>query len=308
MLRGYRGYIAAAVGIGLAIAALGAFALRPVDLPSYQELQGPKANYRPGGTSCDPARLRSIPGGNAPNERIRCEDAAEEYRLKRNDLVQQARSANAAEALVAFTYRQTGLLLVGTILGLLTLGAAAYAAWYAKRAAEAAEKDLAHSLHSARPHLNAEDESVVIDENADPQFVARVVLRNVGGTPAEDLKGFILVMFLYFNGGRVRVRDEGWRNGTTGTDGTAALTFGFSLAPDEMRALKQGKGEICLKLNATFGNRFDEAWKYVHDLVIDQKSLGSGLIYTKNCRQFREPEKKKEGEARHQPRLPMTGA
>jgi hypothetical protein len=144
MLRGYRGYVAATIGTLAFFGVVAGVALKPIELQKYDLPKAPGAEYRPGGSKCEPARLQRLPSRDRTDEAIRCQDATEEYRLKRDDLVQQSRSADAAEAVAILTYRQTILLLVSAVMGLITLGAAIYAAWYAKRAAEAAEKGLDH--------------------------------------------------------------------------------------------------------------------------------------------------------------------
>lgn len=122
---------------------------RGPNLARYEESGKKQADYHPGDSDCHPSRLARLrlPTREAEDQRERCAEAAEEYRLKTNDLVQQTRSADAAEAVVALTYDQSQIALASLILGVLTLVAASAAALYAsqaasetKRSADAAER------------------------------------------------------------------------------------------------------------------------------------------------------------------------
>ena len=124
------GIIAAALWVGLQP--------RQPDLPTYQYGERKSADYQAGGTSCDPRALASIrDSGKAATERKRCADAAEEHRLKSEDLVQQARAADAAQAQAWTNYDLARMALWGTIGGFLTLIAASLAAYFAREAAKA---------------------------------------------------------------------------------------------------------------------------------------------------------------------------
>lgn len=81
----------------------------------------------------------------------------EEQRLRINDLIQQTRSANAAEATVSLTFDQSRITLVGSIFGFITMIVAIAAALYARQAATEAKRssDIAYQalLNSERPYL-----------------------------------------------------------------------------------------------------------------------------------------------------------
>lgn len=120
------------------IAALLWAGLRPrePDLPAYQYGERASADYQPGGAGCQPRQLASLADkGKAASERKRCADATEQHRLQREDLIQQTRAADAAQAQAATNYDLARMALWGTIGGFLTLIAASLAAVYAREAA-----------------------------------------------------------------------------------------------------------------------------------------------------------------------------
>lgn len=137
MLRGNWGFIIAVIGCVVAAIALWTF-LRPVEprLPSYQISEAVKPDYRAGGSQCEPSVIAKLPVAEAASKRDTCEDAAEQHRLQSNDLTQQTRAADAAREGVFLNYNQAVLAVIGVIVGLFTLIAAGFAAWYAKRAAD----------------------------------------------------------------------------------------------------------------------------------------------------------------------------
>jgi hypothetical protein len=130
---------------------------REPDLPAYQYGERASADYQSGGASCEPRALAAIrDNGKAAVERKRCAEAAEEHRLKREDLVQQARAADAAQAQTWLNFYLARMALWGTIGGFLTLIAASLAAFYARDAAKA-------SRGSLQAFISAEDAHLVLD-------------------------------------------------------------------------------------------------------------------------------------------------
>jgi hypothetical protein len=127
---------------------------RQPDLPTYQYGEGPSADYEPGGARCEPAVLAAIRDNRkAAAERERCSDAAEEHRLKSDDLVQQTRAANAADQSARTNYDLARMALWGTIGGFLTLIAASLAAYYARDAAKASRETVTAFVAVERPRL-----------------------------------------------------------------------------------------------------------------------------------------------------------
>jgi hypothetical protein len=147
------------------------------------------SNYYPGGASCDPARLRSSKQRQTDIERDRCKDAAEEHRLKSEDLVQQTRSAEANEAITELTYKQSLLMAGGTAIGFLTLVAAMFAVLYARDAARAAEGQLKHLARvneaELRPYLFV-DRVALEASRGDGAYRIVVFLKNYGKIPARS--------------------------------------------------------------------------------------------------------------------------
>lgn len=306
MLRGYWRVIIAALGFLILLVLVGALTLSPPSLPQYESGQSKDGAYRPGGSGCDPARLQRLSRRDAENERNRCKEAAEEYRLKSDDLVQQARSADAAEVLVSLTYRQTILMFLGAIIGLITLGAAIYAAWYAKRAAEAAEKGLAHALHSTRAYIAPVSEKVVQNSEQPSSFEANIELRNAGNTPAHGFRTFGHGAFHFSNGGRTPLGGGAWNNGTTNPGQPVKMTYDFDLGDDELRALNEGKGFAKIEILGTYTNAFGEEWIYEHTMHLNRDSLKTGILYTHDAKQYRAGEDE-ELEANHEPALDLRG-
>lgn len=145
------------------------------------------AGHRPGAARCHPDRLGWLAGARAAHELAACREAAEEYRLRRAGLTQQIRASDAAEAMVTLGYYQFLAMLAGFVVGLVTLVAAGFAAWYAKRAAEAAETALRHSERVSYAELRAYlfiGSTKVLRDPAG-QHEIEITLQNSGQTPAR---------------------------------------------------------------------------------------------------------------------------
>lgn len=189
MLKGERGFLVF-IALALAFAALAWVAMRPAfpSLPASQFKQAEETEYSPGNPRCYPSRLQGLPEREAADERYRCETQAEKHRQQSDNLVQQTRAANAADAVVRLTYGQSLMGLAGTIFGVLTLLAAAYAAWYARHAAKAAREGLDHAREEARPWISiaAKPERITGGARA-IRFYYRVEIKNVGRLVATNV-------------------------------------------------------------------------------------------------------------------------
>lgn len=192
MFKGERGFFAFIV-ICLLFAAIAWAFLRPAfpSLPTREHQKAEEGQYSPGSPNCYPSRLNDLPDREAANERYRCETQADQHRLQNDDLIQQTRSADAAVEAVGLTYRQLLMELAGTIFGVLTLLAAAYAAWYARRAAEAGGAANRIAQTSAERQLRAYmavSECQVEIFYDDDQIIMQVTLENCGQTPAHNVR------------------------------------------------------------------------------------------------------------------------
>jgi hypothetical protein len=179
------------------------------NLPRYEGFETQEPGYQPGGSGCDPSRLArlAIPGREAADERDRCSEAAEDYRLKANDLIQQTRSAEAAEAIVRLTYGQSLMALTGLILGGITMVAAIAAAVYARQAASETKRGANAAADAADAAAEANSlnrQTLVADQRpwikvgvtvAGPVVWGHetclismsVAMENIGKTPAREV-------------------------------------------------------------------------------------------------------------------------
>lgn len=98
-----------------------------------------EANYRAGGADCDPARTDVALGWERLRRAKACQEAEERHRVQANEAIHQRRAADAAKASTDFAYRQTWIVLLGFLFGLITMFSAIAAALFAKAAAEQAQ-------------------------------------------------------------------------------------------------------------------------------------------------------------------------
>lgn len=132
-----------------------------------------------------------------------CSVAVEEYRLKVNDLVQQTRAADAAQAQVEQGSKDILLNFVQTIGGILTLIAAFAAAKFARdaaietrRGADAAHDDLNHSKLMSkiqlRAHLSISEVSFEYQEfdsvKNEHKYLLTTAIKNFGQTGGHSIK------------------------------------------------------------------------------------------------------------------------
>ncbi len=194
----YRGFVFAVIGCLIAAGILW-FALKPAKpiLPRYEQTKAAQADYRAGGRECAPEILAKLPPAQSLSKRDACDDAAEQHRLQRDDLVQQTRAADAAREGVFLNYTQSVLALAGVILGLFTLFAAGAAAWFAKRAADetkrsadAADNALIEAGKTNETHLRPWLQVEIINKprmaiaKGSPRIPLRIRVTNKGNSPA----------------------------------------------------------------------------------------------------------------------------
>lgn len=152
-----------AIGLVAFVAFTIAWATFP-DAPKLDQLdygEPRNRNYSPGGSECQPANLASIRDGQVRLDRAEdCQKQAEEYRQSSDDLVQQTRAANAAEAQANIASQGLWTAWFQTIGGFITLAAAIAAAIFArdaakegKRSADEAERSRESYIEGERAHL-----------------------------------------------------------------------------------------------------------------------------------------------------------
>lgn len=165
MFRGYRIQILAA--FGLALLALSGFLTWGL-YPEQPEISGEigyqenREAYYPGGRDCQPTEINRLIGGKRTERAIACDEKAENHRLQSNDLIQQRRAAQAAEASAISAYYQARIAAWGLLLGGITMGAAIAAAFYARSAAVHTETAAKMFLEAERAHLLVQSGHVAV--------------------------------------------------------------------------------------------------------------------------------------------------
>lgn len=177
---------------------------------SYQYEGAQNGNYKPGGSRCEPNILATIRDSRkAARERDACSKEAEEYRLQSNDLVQQTRAADAAQAQADLGYQGTWLTFLQTIGGFLTLIAAIAAAAYARDAANEGRKTADATVQQVvlmtdgqLPQVRLYSAAYRAESTQQPNTFSEVkdvppsesyimpVFHNQGPTTPEPLRGF----------------------------------------------------------------------------------------------------------------------
>lgn len=208
MPRGNWHFIVAVVGIAILAPTIWLWLepRQPV-LPQYQQAEPKQSHYQAGGSGCNPTHLRSLTGPKAIRERDRCAEASENHRLQSDDLIQQTRAANASQVTALLTYDQSRMILAGTMIGLFTLIAAGFAAWYARgafkeaqRGSNAAEDALAHAQKVAASELRP-----WVSLRLAPRFSEReqnrfsieidIIAENLGQTVAKNCQLHFTLLF-----------------------------------------------------------------------------------------------------------------
>ena len=257
-----------------------------MQLPGYESSQAVASDYYPGGGACKPSKAGGTARWVGPKQRESCKEAAEEHRLKINDLIQQTRSADAAAAGAQLAYQQTVVGLAGTLVGFFTLIAAVLAAFYAKRAAEAAERSISHALDTSRTELRAyiSSESETVSQTGPKSFVVNVELKNVGATPAHNFAAETTVEFRYNNGGIFAMGSLPIRMGALSPGTPVNFDIPIQLDDDSQRAFNEEKGKIALDLIGVFRDSFGDEWIYNQDMSLTPEGFARGKVYTEHCR------------------------
>lgn len=288
MLKRYRNDFLA-VGGCVVLAIFLALFLQPqnVNLSGNTGYQEQATGYRAGGYDCQPDAIKALSSGERARRAITCQEAEEEHRLKTNDLIQQRRAADAAEATSIFTFQQTRIAAWGMALGLITMAAAIAAAFYARDAAKAARDSLKHASETSRAELRAylrsDTETVTREEGENGKFTAKVVVINAGATPALETFATVDQQFSYGNGGIDELQSVRWSIGTVSPGAILTVDIPGQLDEDASRAFEGEKGEIVYFLRINFKDQFGERWSYSQDLVVTKDSLVKGDMHTMDC-------------------------
>jgi hypothetical protein len=187
--------IFAALGVAVAGSSVVGIVTYPVTpvLKTYHYEDARPGGYQPGGEACKPPALASIRDRRErESKREACAKEAEDHRVQSNDLIQQTRAADAADAQALVANQALWLVFFQTIGGFLTLIAAAAAAIYARDAAIAARESLGHEKETTdidmRPWLQIELKPKLFKANAKHVLVSYdLEVTNIGKTPAKDV-------------------------------------------------------------------------------------------------------------------------
>lgn len=191
MSRGNRG-ILTALGLVLLFALAIAWRTYPL-IPTLERFHydDPRnAHYRPGGSECEPTALAALRDAKVRLNRTQdCQKQAEEYRQRSDDLVQQTRAANAADAQARVAVQGLWTSWFQTTGGFLTLAAAVAAAVYArdaakegKRTADEAESARKSFIETERGHLEFQHPQATVKDGG---IKINFVTKNVGTALAE---------------------------------------------------------------------------------------------------------------------------
>ncbi|MFL6760373.1 MAG: hypothetical protein ACJ8FR_10440 [Sphingomonas sp.] len=244
-----------------------------------------------------------------------CEKEAEEYRLQTNDLVQQSRAANAAQAQAEIASQSLWTGFLQTLGGMLTLVAAVGAAFYAREAAREtrrqanlAEEQLGHTFHMVRPYLAPKSETVELHPDEVQQLVIWLRFTNSGGTAAHGLIFYATSIFRTYGVAKTTNLHPGrWPHGSVGREQPVEIEYKLQLAAEDLQSLQSGTGEVRIIFEGTYSNEFGEDWEYRTDLSITKASIDNGVIYTNDLQQHRAVKKEEPEPASHQPTLDLKG-
>ncbi|HET9640992.1 MAG TPA: hypothetical protein VFP12_17510 [Allosphingosinicella sp.] len=298
MSRDNRGIAIAAAAAVAGTAAIAALSWPdPPTLKRYAYEEARPGSVEGRGANCLPSRLAAIQDlVEAERQRIACAKEAEEHRLQTNDLIQQTRAADAAAAQAEIAKQVAWMTFLQTIGGFLTLTAAAAAAFYAReaaregrRAADAAEKTLAHSAETARvelrPYLAVENESVYQeDEESIPRRIwIRVGYNNTGATPA--LSGMLHSEAWVEPGVDLPRHTLDLTVATLLPRSTQHANLGLNLIDEELEALQQEGARLKFDYELTFTDVFGEKWRHRQTFYASWEDVLAKNLFTEGAEQ-----------------------
>jgi hypothetical protein len=188
MSGGHRGEYIAVGLVALATVALGIWNWPQIPvLHSYSYSDPRNENYQPGGKDCDPAKLTVA--SKATRKRDACAKDAEEYRQNSDDLIQQTRAADAAQAQADIASQSLWLTLFQTLGGFLTLFAAGAAAWFARDAANHTKDSVSETRRIGEAQVRGYLTGVSAQVGFTPGggAIINCVVRNTGQSPIRRI-------------------------------------------------------------------------------------------------------------------------
>jgi hypothetical protein len=240
---------------------------------------------------------------------------------RNSDLCAQWKAADAARSAANAAWV---IGYIGILIGLLTLGAAAAAAWYAKeaakhtkagadeakRAADAAEENLSLankiSEIELRAYIRTGEETYAEEpmEGGGVHYTVRVPFTNVGLTPAQETETQIETRWVTYNTSEEchnmtkpktsEVIGSGPINwGTVSRDGTFIIYEDAKLASAKAKQLESGTAAVLIDTCTTFNDEFGTKWRYTHNFVLSRHSMETNSIHTSICRTERVHKKRK---------------
>lgn len=313
MLRRHWG-ILLALGVAVVGTPLLYIALEPgqPNLPAYEHAERGNEDYQAGGSRCQPSVLTAMRDSrDAASQRERCAKEAEDHRLQSNDLVQQARAADAAQAQARLAYDVAWMVVYGTIAGFLTLLAAGAAAFYARDAARAGKESLEHaqgvSHAELRPWIQISLRASSGYNNPEKvSLYCLATLKNLGRTAAQEVRVGTTaapVPYMYYDKYGAQElftlpddQMESWQSILPGGEVTRLVSFNVDWADAEPRSRKELPRHMCpyLGVHATYalgdGGRGETTTTFqigIGDSVDPRKVLTFASDYGRNLDSLR---------------------
>lgn len=161
----------------------------PLSYQAEQQNAGNRETY----AACDPTYVATLPAtADRLEKAYSCANDAQERQAGREDLIEQRRAADAAEANALLGVRQARIAAIQTGFTGLAFFAAALAVFYAQRAARHTERQVRIAKKTAyrqmRAYLTVEGGQAGFDK--DGVLTVSPALKNVGQTPAHNVRFF----------------------------------------------------------------------------------------------------------------------
>lgn len=290
MLRGNRLYVLA---IGLVCASFMVLSWwllpTPPSFSTHKQVPAPKSDYQPGGSGCKPEALRQLSGDESVAKRDACADAAEQYRLNTQDLVQQTRAADGAQVGAIISYQGFLVSYLGAIVSFFTLVTAIAAVWFAKKASDTADRSVKIAIETSQAELRAyfgsTQEAVEFDNEEKSSGIIILQLTNRGVTPAHSAVADFDCHVRHENGGIDNIIGGQFILGTIPPSVHSDMRSDFKLAEEHVSAIGKNKAILAVSYEVRYIDSFGKKWIYYQTLGIDREALDGGLVKTLECHQ-----------------------